>query len=218
MLCETVARLTGVDGAAVAVLISPQVRELLYATDEVAQQIDELQYATGEGPCLDAHYTQWPQLYSHLEGDAREDPWLAFSTGVKDLGVEAVFAFPVPGAQSHSLGVLELYRRAPGPLGDDQVNSAATCAEAIGEIIRAHFPNTAAAIDEVSDDESATLNSSNPFSRAEVYQASGMLALQLGISTGEALARIRAHAYAQGVPITEAASDIIARRSSIDEQ
>jgi hypothetical protein len=206
-----------VDGAAVAVLISPQVRELIYATDKVAEQIDELQYATGEGPCLDAHYTQWPQLYSQLEGDSREDPWLAFSAGVKDLGVEAIFAFPVPGAQSHSLGVLELYRRTPGPLGDDQVNSAATCAEAIGEIIRAHFPNTATAIGAVSETEAESLNSSNPFSRAEVYQASGMIALQLGISTGEALSRIRAHAYAEGVPITQAAADIVAQRSSIDE-
>jgi hypothetical protein len=217
VLCETAARLAGVDGAAVAVLISPQVRELLYATDEVAQKIDELQYATGEGPCLDAHYSQWPQLYSHLEGDARQDPWLAFSSGVRELGVEAVFAFPVPGAHSESMGVLELYRRAPGPLSDDQVNSAATCGEAIGEIIRMHIPSTAGELDAATDAEPASLDYKNPFSRSAVYQASGMVALQLGISTGEALARIRAHAYAQGVPITHAAADIVAQRFSIHE-
>jgi hypothetical protein len=124
----------------------------------------------------------------------------------------------VPGAQGNSLGVLELYRRDPGPLNDDQINSAMTCAEAIGEMIRAYFPHTAAGIEAASEAESASLHATNPFSRAEVYQASGMLALRLGVSTGEALARLRAHAYAQGVPITRAAADVVAERSSVDEE
>jgi hypothetical protein len=42
VLCETAVRLADVDGAAVAVLMSAQSRELVYATDEVAQQIDDL--------------------------------------------------------------------------------------------------------------------------------------------------------------------------------
>ena len=55
-ICDTVVRLTGVDGAAVAVLApSMGVRELVYATDALAQQLDELQFTLGEGPCVDAY-------------------------------------------------------------------------------------------------------------------------------------------------------------------
>lgn len=50
VICDTAARLTGVDGAAVAVLTASQnVRELVYATDAVAQQVDELQFTLGQG-------------------------------------------------------------------------------------------------------------------------------------------------------------------------
>lgn len=50
-LCESAVRLTGVDGAAVAVLTpSRRVRDLVYATDHLAQRLDELQYVIGEGP------------------------------------------------------------------------------------------------------------------------------------------------------------------------
>lgn len=52
VLCAAAVRLTGVDGAAVAILSDASAaRELVYATDAVAQQIDELQFVVGEGPC-----------------------------------------------------------------------------------------------------------------------------------------------------------------------
>lgn len=54
-LCDTWATLTGVDGAAVATAISVNSRELVYATDAVAERIDELQFTVGDGPCSDAY-------------------------------------------------------------------------------------------------------------------------------------------------------------------
>jgi hypothetical protein len=58
VLCETAERLADVDGVAVAVLMSAQSRELVYATDEVAQQIDDLQFAVGEGHAYDRESAQ----------------------------------------------------------------------------------------------------------------------------------------------------------------
>jgi GAF domain len=212
VLCETAVQLTGADGAAVAVMMSPQSRELVYATDDLAKEIDELQFVVGEGPCFDAYHLQWPQLWPDLDPDPRQDRWLAFSAGVQDLGVEAVFAFPVPGP----LGVLELYRRAPGPLGDDQVDSATTCAEAIGSVVRASFPVTRGVIAEANA-EAASLHPSNPFSRAQVHQACTVVAQLLNIPTDEAIARIRAHAYAQNMSTGEAAAEILAGRFPLHE-
>jgi hypothetical protein len=39
-----------------------------------------------------------------------------------------------------------------------------------------------------------------------------MVAIQLGVPTWDALARIRAHAFAAGVPINVVAADIVGRR------
>lgn len=70
VVCEAAARLTGVDdGAAVAVLTASKLlAELVYATDAIAQQIDELQFTVGDGPCLDAYHHNCPELLRELIG------------------------------------------------------------------------------------------------------------------------------------------------------
>jgi hypothetical protein len=52
--------------------------------------------------------------------------------------------------------------------------------------------------------------------RAELFQAQGMVMVQLGVSLAEALARMRAHAYAQNRQLGEVAADIVARRLRFD--
>jgi AmiR/NasT family two-component response regulator len=48
--------------------------------------------------------------------------------------------------------------------------------------------------------------------RAEVYQAQGMVQVQLGVSLEEAMVRLRAHAFVQGRTLVEVAADVVARR------
>ena len=48
--------------------------------------------------------------------------------------------------------------------------------------------------------------------RAEIHQASGMVSIQLRIPVAEALVRVRAHAFANGLPVGIVAADIVARR------
>jgi hypothetical protein len=91
VLCEALTRLINVDGAVVATLMSSRARELVYASDAVARQIDDLQFAVGEGPCLDAYTSQWPQLCPRIDAAGPRRRWLAFSAGVRELGVEAVY-------------------------------------------------------------------------------------------------------------------------------
>ncbi|WP_280305748.1 ANTAR domain-containing protein [Nocardia neocaledoniensis] len=56
------------------------------------------------------------------------------------------------------------------------------------------------------------------FSRALVFNASGMVAVQLAVSAEEGLARLRAYCFAAGRPISEVAADIVARRLSLRDQ
>src|SRR4051794_9290430 len=95
-ICETVIRLSAVDGAAIAVFAPSHTRELVYASDALAQQIDDLQFVVGEGPCLDAYHLGTPQSCPRLDTDLPVGRWPAFCDGALALGVRAVFAFPVP--------------------------------------------------------------------------------------------------------------------------
>jgi hypothetical protein len=49
-----------------------------------------------------------------------------------------------------------------------------------------------------------------------VHQASGMVAVQLGVGVGEALVRLRAYAFAQDCPLTAVAGDVVGRRLRFD--
>jgi AmiR/NasT family two-component response regulator len=47
--------------------------------------------------------------------------------------------------------------------------------------------------------------------RAEVHQASGMVSIQLAITVDEALARLRAHAFANDQSVAAVAQQIVSR-------
>ncbi len=50
---------------------------------------------------------------------------------------------------------------------------------------------------------------------AHVYQAQGMVMVQLGVALPEALARMRAHAYAHDVTLVELATEIVEGRTRL---
>ena len=54
--------------------------------------------------------------------------------------------------------------------------------------------------------------------RFVVHQASGMVAVQLGVSVGEALLRLRAYAFANDRLLAEVAEDVVGRRLRFDDR
>ncbi|MEU4318253.1 GAF and ANTAR domain-containing protein [Nocardia fluminea] len=218
-LCSAAVRLTGADGAAVALLSrSSQARELVYATDATAKHLDELQFVVGEGPCIDAYRSGERQLWADLTTGLATAQWPVFTIEVNSLDVRALFAFPVASGRV-TVGVLELYRGTTGHLGTAEEESGLACAAAIGHMISADLDRFAAAdgadvalpiegIDTVAEE----------FSRAVIFNAAGMVAVQLAVSADEGLARLRAFCYANGRPIGTVAADIVAHRLSLREQ
>ena len=49
-------------------------------------------------------------------------------------------------------------------------------------------------------------------SRAEIHQATGMVAVQLGVSMADALVRLQAHAYVEGRTPSDVARDVVGKR------
>ena len=204
-LCEEAARTACADGAALAVVTRhAHTRELLYASDAIAERLDELQFTLGEGPCLDAYLDDEPQFHPNLDNVTRQSRWPTFATEATALGVQSLFAFPIPGVRrsAEPVGVLELYRRTAGGLSDDQHAAAQSAATVIGRRLqtnwdehRARFASTA---DAVAASASAAQEGTDPFNRSQIHVAAGILAVQLNTQPAHALDRLRAHAYATG--------------------
>lgn len=220
-ICNTVARLTGVDGAAVAVLTSSgTVRELVHATDALAQQIDELQFTLGEGPCLDAFGQNCEIVCDTLDDPAYAQRWPVFTAEVVQLGVAALFALPVPG-ELHPMGVLELYRHTAGELTEREVEVARMCATSIRGALESNWythvirsGSTVAAVEAAALYGAAAPEPDSLFTRSQVHVAAGMVAVQLKIPAQEGLARLRAYAYGQKRSILAVAADVVSRRLS----
>ena len=181
---------------------------LAAASDSEASALEDLQAVLGEGPCLVAFGEQRPVLVADL-GDGAVRRWPAYSSAAQELGVRAVFAFPLQVGAAR-LGVLGVYRSSAGPLSTHALEHALAVAEQATAILldgQARAGGAGAAFGSGPELES----------RFQVYQAQGMVMVQLGISPTAALARLRAYAYASERSLTEVARDIVAHKLRLDE-
>ncbi len=169
-------------------------------SDGRAGTMEDLQFTLGEGPCVECSGTGRPVLQPDL---ARTGPdrWPGFCAGALDAGIRAIFAWPlrVGGIR---LGVLDLYRDEAGELTDVELTEALSFADAATELLMRMQAQSGMGESEVG---------SFPLveDRAEVHQATGMIAVQARVGMVEALARLRARAYATERPIVDVARDVL---------
>ena len=126
------------------------------------------------------------------------------------LGVAAVFAFPLRVGAVH-LGVLSLYRAEPGDLAPADLADAITLARVAthllldleGDLPPGSLPDHLADIVD---------------HRANVHQATGMVAAQLEADVRVALSRLRAYAWSRDRSLGDVADDVVARRLRFDDR
>jgi len=180
---------------------------VLAATDARARQLEELQFALDEGPCVEASRADHPVLHPELTatGSVR---WPRYGAAALNAGVHAIFAFPLR-VGTVRIGVLDLYRDTPGHLTAIELADGLAFADA-AIVLLLYLQDHPGP-----DGEHAALT--EPIdSRAEIHQATGMITIQLGISLTEALLRLRAHAYDSGQTVTEVAAEVVGRRLHFD--
>lgn len=205
-LLRSCCQVTGLDGAGVSIQTVNGTREPLYATDDLATEIERLQLTLGEGPCVDSSTSGSPVLVSDLTdaGDVVASRWPVFRQEATRLGARAIFAFPIRFG-AIGLGAVDLYRRSPGPLGDQGLRSALSSVDAVGIAVLE-------APDHYGDPEApATTN-------MVVHQAAGMVMVQLETSIEEAMVRLRAAAFAQGMTVNELAVDVVNGRRRLSKE
>lgn len=208
-LCEVCANISFMSGAGIMLMTGDTQQGSVCSSNPVSALIEELQFTLGEGPCVDAHRDDRPVVEADL-ANPDMPRWLGFTPPAVAAGARAVFGFPmrVGGVR---LGALNLYRDRPGPMSDDQYADALVLAGVAAEAVIALQANASPGALSTALEEGANF-------RFVVHQASGMVAVQLGVSGGEALARLRAYAFGNDVLLTEVAEAIVARKLRLDDR
>lgn len=210
-ICQLCVDTLAVTGAGIAMVTAAGHRGVVCATDDVSATIEDLQLTLGEGPCVDAAATGSPVLLSDLarSPDVAVERWPAFMEGAATAGVEAVFAFPLR-VGAISVGVLDLYRDQPGELSTEELAGALVAADAAA-LALLHLDVDAA--DAFADD-----HDSRASYQLQVHQATGMVTAQTGVTVDQAFLMLRARAFADGRPLAELATDVVARRVRFDTE
>ncbi|HUR05998.1 MAG TPA: GAF domain-containing protein, partial [Nonomuraea sp.] len=152
---------------------------------------------TGDGPCVEAVWGSGPVLVPDTAACAGR--WPAFSEVAR---VGAVFAFPlVMGAVK--VGVLVLCRDRPGELAArEQADALILAGAALTLLLDGHGPMSGHGL----------LPATAPALGVEIYQAAGMVSVQLDTTVEEALLRLRAYAFTHDEPLSRVARRVVQRR------
>jgi GAF domain-containing protein len=202
-VCTAATQTLAASGSGISMMTEAGARGVYAASDPLTERIEELQFVLGEGPCWEAFSLRRPVLVPDL-GGVSPARWPMYLPAVQDSGIRAVFSFPLQmGAMR--LGVLDVFRKRTGSLTRDELADALTVAGvAMAALLDRH-------------EEAAASGSGDGLAdagehRAELFQAQGMVMVQLGVSIGEAMARMRAYAFVHGRRLDEVARDVVARR------
>lgn len=199
-LCSALSRNLPASGVGVSVLTDDRhLGGTIAASDVVSRRLDEVQFTLGEGPCIDAYASRRPVLEPDLFGHGNSR-WPGYAAAAQDEGVRAVFAFPLQIGTARA-GAMDVYRHEVGSLTQGALAQALTFADIAMRLLLDTQTATLAG-------DSADLDDALAY-RLEVYQGQGMVMVDLGVSLDEAMARLRAHAYAHDRSLTDVARDIV---------
>jgi hypothetical protein len=164
--------------------------------------VEELEFSLGEGPGSEAFLTSRPVLTPDLAGAMGR--WPGYARAAVAAGSHAVFAFPMHVGAAR-FGVLSLHMSRPRSLTTAEIATCLRVTDLATEIVLDGLPPLV-------DRGPRELRRGADCTRDQVYQAQGMVMVQLGVSLPEALARLRAHAFATGQDLADLAADVLAGR------
>lgn len=206
-VCATVISCAGVDAVAVTARVEGTQSETLYASSQLAMDMEELTVTLGEGPGADA-FLEGPSLTSDLATAAARARWPVYAPSAVTAGVRALFALPL-WIGGVGVGVMCLFRSEPGPLSRDQLSDTLILTDTAVALL----------LDKGLNDqplENGRWGEQSGPHHPEIHQATGMITVQLGVSAAVALVRLRAYAFSHDRRLSDVAKDVVARRLHLD--
>lgn len=197
--CDVCADFLAVSGSAITIMTTDAVGPLC-ASSSAAGSMEAAQQTAGEGPGPDAFRTSRAVHVPRFDA-ATSARWPAFGESAAEHGICAAFAYPL-ATTGAIVGVLSLYQTTAGALTSRQIADAGAMVSVLTEaVLSLQGEAPAGALAPEIDDVVAY--------RAEVYQASGIIAVQLGINADDAMVRLRAAAFARGTTLDVVASEVV---------
>lgn len=207
-LCEAFVDLPGVSGASISVVSYGGRQSTICSSDPTMARAEALQFERGEGPHWDALASRAPIIAADLSATT-EQRWPLLIGSVRELGIEAMFAFPMMMGAA-LVGVVDLYSHTARAVDAEFTARASVLAGRVA--MRAVQQALRSAVDPVPAETAMA-----PALRREVHQATGMLIAQLDISATAAFARLQGHAFVTERAIDDIAHDVVTGRLNFDE-
>jgi hypothetical protein len=205
-LCVTVTQVLPATWAGLSLAEDGKVSGALTGSDAHARELEGLQFTFGEGPCVDSVRTRRPVMEPDLASGVRR--WPAYAPAAHQRGIRGVYAFPLQVGVA-GLGALDVYRDRVEPVSPDTIDDGQIFADIALTMLVGDDPLSAPGVGVASLDDLLTPS-------MEVYQAQGMVMVDLGVSLADALVRLRAYAFVEGRPVAEVARDVVAGRVRLD--
>jgi GAF domain-containing protein len=185
--------------AGLSMTVDARIGTYVFTHDEV-QVIDRAQYATGDGPCVDAFRTGEVVYVSDTGGSG---PYPEFRRVAADHGMKSVLSTPMSVGEQ-SVGALNLYsREADAFTGDDRA-AARSFANQAGYVLLNHQAYW--------DARSLSENLQEAMrSRSTIEQAKGIIMATTSCSPDEAFERLREQSQQENVKLRDIAEEIVRR-------
>lgn len=170
--------------------------ESLGSTSDIADRLDEVQGARGEGPCFDA---ATDELVNRTDDFATDHRWPHFAATAVELGVRSNLSMRLYGSD-RTAGALNVFSTQP--------NAFTAESEAIGLVLASHVATAILASRNSEQLQSAVL------SRDTIGQAKGIIMERFGIDDLQAFNLLRRLSQTENVPLPQIAQQVIDTRSN----
>lgn len=196
---DAVAAAVGTNSAGVCLVGGDGGESLVATSDHVARLAHDVEFVIGEGPVHDVK-ARMPTV--RVNGSDMRQRWPRYGPVVARHGVGSLISLPLRQEPGGRLGALIVYDTAP-VLAAEIAASSVRVADALTHTVL-NVPGA------VSDDEIPALSM---FDEADfiatVHQAAGIVSATLACQTSDAVALLRARAFADGLPVETLAKRVI---------
>ncbi len=169
------------------------------ASDQTISDMDASQYATGEGPCVDASVKgRW----FHAESLDIETRWPAFTPRAQALGINAILSSPLL-AEERPVGALNIYSRTAMAFAPKDQELASVFAAEASLVL------TSAGVD-VTDEQLSRRRNEALATRRVIAQAEGVIMEREGVEADDAYSMLCDYSRRSDRPFRERAEDVVA--------
>jgi GAF domain-containing protein len=193
----TVAAVPGADFVGITMTVDGKPGTGVF-TDPTAPEVDQTQYETGEGPCLEAFRSG---EIMEIESTADDGPWPAFRAACLEHGLHSTLSLPLVVADDR-VGALNLYASKARAFGDEDVEVARLfAAQAAIVLANAQAYWDARVLSEQLGQALET--------RSEIDQAKGIIMATMRCSADEAFHQLVRQSQRQNVKLRDLAREIV---------